>query len=181
MRTPVKLVPSALAASLLALQAGCPLLDISAEVPEVCITYSDFEVDGSVASRDVSESFTFDDLSAFRRLAELDAGVAFTRAEVRVKDGIDSLSFVEAFSASIASGDPDSPLPTLVLFDCAGDCAAAGASLSVKAADAEDALAYVQSSSLVIGVAFTGEIPRTRFTLDVDVCMKARVGYRFEP
>ena len=177
----MKLPPHALAAGLLALEAGCPLLDVEAEVPEVCLTYPDFEVDGALASSSVDESFVFDDLSRLHELADLDAGIAFTRAEVRVKNGVDSLAFVQEFRASVASGDPGSTLPTLVLFDCSGDCDSAGASLRVPASFVEDALDYVKSDSLVLDLKFVGEIPRTRFKLDVDVCMKGHVGYTVDP
>jgi hypothetical protein len=177
----MKLVNSALAASLLALQAGCPLVQVEAEVPEVCITYPDIEVDGSLASSNVNESFTFDDLARLHDLADLDAGISFTRAEVRVTSGVDSLAFVEQFRATVASGDPDSTLPTLVLFDCDGNCATAGATLSVPAKLVEDALAYVKTDSIVLDVSFAGQIPQTKFKLDVDVCMKGHASYTVDP
>jgi hypothetical protein len=178
----VKIKYPALAASLLAFEAGCPLLQIEAEVPEACLTYSDVEIDGSLAATSVDKSFTFDDLSEIHdRLAELDAGLAFTRAEVRVKDGVDNLGFVQEFHASVASGDPASTLPTLVLFDCRGDCQATGASLAVDASTVENALEYLQSSSLVLDVKFVGEIPQTMFKLDIDVCVQGHAGYTFEP
>jgi hypothetical protein len=177
----VKLKYCALAAGLLAFEAGCPLLDIEAEVPEVCLTYPDFEVDGALASSSVDQSFMFDDLSRLQEIANHDAGIAFTRAEVRVKEGVESLAFVQEFRATVASGDPESTLPTLVLFDCQGDCDTAGSSLKVPASAAEDALAYVKSNALVLDVKFVGEIPKTKFKLDLDVCMKGHAGYTFEP
>src|SRR5436190_169684 len=103
----MKLVSPALAVSLLAWQTGCPLLDVEAEVPEVCLTYPGIEVDGALAATHVDRSFTFDDLSRLHDLADLDAGISFTRAEVRVTSGVDSLGFVEQFRATVASGDPD--------------------------------------------------------------------------
>ena len=177
----MKLQYCLLATGLLAFEAGCPLLDIQADVPEVCITRPGLEIDGEFASSSINDSFEFNDLSALNDIADLDAGIAFTRAEVRVASGVESLAFVSEFRATVASGDPESTLPTLVLFDCNGDCATVGSSLTVPAAFVEDALQYVKSESLVLDVKFSGEIPKTKFVLDLDVCMKGHIGYTVEP
>lgn len=171
----------ALLAALPALLGGCPLLQVEAEVPDVCLTYAGLEIDGAAAPQSLSESFAFDDLARLRDLADLDAGIAFTRAEVRVVSGVDSLEFVRRFRATIASGDPDSKLPELELFGCDGDCAAAGATLVVPAQLARDAIEYVKTDSIILGVTFDGAIPPTKFKLDVDVCMQGHARYTVEP
>lgn len=171
----------ALAAALPPLLGGCPLLQVEAEVPDVCLTYAGLEIDGALAPQRLSQRFAFDDLARLRDVADHGAGIAFTRAEVRAAGGVDSLDFVQEFRATIASGDPDSKLPELELFGCAGDCAATGATLVVPAQLARDAIEYVQTDSIVLGVTFAGEIPRTRFQLDVDVCMAGHASYTVEP
>lgn len=171
----------ALAVGLLAFEAGCPLLNVEAEVQEVCLTYRGIEVDGAIAGTSIEQSFVLDDLSALHDLSEIDAGLQFVRGEVRVTSGVESLAFVQSFKTSVASGDADSTLPTLTLFDCEGDCQAEGSKLSVPATVQQDAMEYVKSDSLVIELAFRGEIPATTFTLEADVCLKGRIAYTLDP
>lgn len=168
--------------ALLSLSAGCPLLEIKAEVPEVCLTYRNVHVAGvSGAPTTYTNQFSFDDLSAVKDLAKLDANLEFVRAEVRATSGITSLDFVTSAHLAIASGDPSATLPTLEVLDCDGDCLTDGTTLEVPAAIQHDAVAYLETGSLVIDLSLAGKLPEQDWTMDVDLCLKGNVDYTLEP
>ena len=172
----LKLAPLAL---LLVLPA-CPLLDVEVEVGEVCMTYHDVRVDATNLGA-TSESFVIDDLSGLDDLLELDTRLELTRAEFRATSGVASLAFINRAQVTIASGDPESTLPTLDVVDCDGDCLANGTTLSVPAGAQQDATEYLRTGSLVVELDVAGELPQQEWTMDVDVCMSGRVGYTVEP
>jgi hypothetical protein len=165
----------------LALLPGCPLLDIEADVQEVCLSYPNLQVPAQAGQSSIKQSFAFDDLSKVHDLAKLDANLEFVRAEVRVTSGIDSLAFIDEVHIVVSSGDPDSTLPPLTMYDCTGNCAPDGNKLVIPAALGNDAIEYLRSDSILIDLDFRGEIPPTAWTMDVDVCMKARASYTFSP
>jgi hypothetical protein len=169
-----------LGVGLLAL-SGCPLLDVRADVPEVCLTYPNLAVTTTAGLHSLHQSFAFDDLSAVHDLANRDANLKFVRAEVRATSGIDSFAFVDAVHVVVASGDPGTTLPPLTMYDCDGDCVPTGNTLDVPAAVGNNAIAYLRANSLVIDVDFQGVIPASTWTMDVDVCMAAQAGYTVSP
>jgi|GEM_PF-1492774 len=160
---------------------GCPLLNIEAEVPEVCLSYPNLQVTNPTAQHSVKQSFVFDDLSAIHDLAKQDADLQFVRAEVRATSGVESFGFVQAVHVVVASGDPDSTLPPLTMYDCTGDCVPDGNALEIPAATGNNAIDYLRGDSVMIDLDFVGEIPAGTWTMDVDVCMKARAGYTVNP
>ena len=165
--------------ALVTLVPACPLLDVEVEAPEVCLTYPNLMVTGVGGATSLDQSFTLDDLDSIHQLTELDASVHFVRAQVRAR-GVADLGFVETTKLTVASDDPDSTLPTLTVYDCEG-CESDAAVLDVPARDQGDALAYVKGDSVVIGVAFTGEMPANDWAMDVDVCFSASAHYTLEP
>jgi hypothetical protein len=166
----------------LAMLPGCPLLDIEADVPEVCLSYPNLQISGVPAQSSIKQTFVFDDLSAVHDLTgKLDADLEFVRAEVRATSGIENFAFVQAVHVVVSSGDPDSKLPPLTMYDCDGDCAPAGNKLEIPASLAQNAIEYLKSNSIVIDLDFQGNVPESSWTMDVDVCMKARAGYSFSP
>lgn len=171
-----KLVPL----SLLIVLPACPLLDVEVEVGEVCMTHRDVRVDPTKIGV-TSESFVLDDLSALEDLLELDATLELTRAEFRATSGVSDLGFVSSAHVRMASGDSSSTLPTIDVYRCDGDCLANGTSLAVPAGAQADAAAYARTGSVVIDFDVTGELPQQEWTMDVDVCMRGRVGYTVEP
>jgi hypothetical protein len=161
---------------------GCPLLDIEADVPEVCLSYPNLQIAGVPAQSSIKQTFVFDDLSAVHDLTnKLDANLEFVRAEVRATSGIENFAFVRAVHVVVSSGDAGSTLPPLTMYDCDGDCAPEGNKLEVPASLAHDAIAYLKSDSIVIDLDFQGDVPSSSWTMDVDVCMKARASYTFSP
>jgi hypothetical protein len=180
------LAKSSTFAALLALAllpAGCPfpLLDVAADVQAVCVTYTDVQVEGVPAIagvHSVSQSFTVSDLGEITSLDKLDAQLTFVSAELHATSGISDFTFVQAANVMVASGDPTSTLPTVDVYDCTGDCAPTGSTMSVPAATEVDAAPYVHSGSVVIDVELSGNPPTTAWTMDVDVCFSAHLDYQ---
>ncbi|MEO8700835.1 MAG: hypothetical protein ABI867_12370 [Kofleriaceae bacterium] len=169
----------AMLVSAVALLGGCPLFEAEVEVGEVCMTYEDVQIDPSVAvGNTTGASFVFDDLSPIHDLLDLDANLELVRANIRPRSGIASLDFVHSAQVTLASGDPESTLPTLSVLACDGDCFAGG-TLEVPASTQQDAVEYVRSESVVIGVDLQGEIPQAAFSVDVDVCMRGTIKYDY--
>ena len=165
----------------LAMLPGCPLLNIEAEVPEVCLTYPNLQFTNPVAQASIKQSFAFDDLSAVHDIAKQHANVEFVRAEVRATSGIENFNFVKSVRLTVASGDPDSTLQPMTMYDCNGDCVPDGNALEIPAALGNDAIEYLRGDSVLIDLDFVGEIPAGTFTMDVDVCMKAKAAYTVRP
>ncbi|MCW5803716.1 MAG: hypothetical protein KIT31_15135 [Deltaproteobacteria bacterium] len=165
----------------LTLLPGCPLLAVEAEIPEVCMTYTGIEIAGVGGATSLNTEFTLDDLGGLEELTnKLDATVHFVRAEVRAR-GVSDLAFVDRATLTIASGSPDSTLPELVAYDCDGTCLPDGLRLAIPATLERDALAYVESASLLVGVEFAGQMPEDDWSFDVDVCMKGTLSYALDP
>jgi hypothetical protein len=173
---------SAALASVLVALAGCPLFEAEVEVGEVCMTYEDVVVDPSLnpVPNGAGATFTFSDLAPIHDLLDLDADLEFVRAEIRPKSGVTSLDFIQSAHVTVASGDPESTLPTLSVLDCDGNCFSDG-TLTVPAGVQHDAVDYVKSESVVVGIDFQGTLPEQAFTVDVDVCMRGKISYTYEP
>jgi hypothetical protein len=169
--------------ALVMLAGGCPLLEVDVEVPEVCVTHKDVEVAGVPAGvvTGVDETFAIDDLSAFDALLELDADAHFVSATLRASKGVATLAFIDAASVQIASNDPESTLPTRMIYACDGDCPATDGAIVIPAQDQLDALEYVRSGSLSIALQASGTLPAADWTMDVEICVAARASYAFEP
>jgi hypothetical protein len=154
---------------------GCPLVDVQADVPEVCLTYPNLQVQ-TPAVKSLSQSFVFDDLSAVHELAK-QANLELVRAELRATSGVENLAFVHAVNVVVASGDPQTTLPPLTMYNCDGDCTPDGGTLEVPAALTHNVIEYLKGDSITIDIAFSGEIPEATWTMDIDVCMKGSAGY----
>ncbi|HVV88604.1 MAG TPA: hypothetical protein VHE35_36420 [Kofleriaceae bacterium] len=180
---PSRIVHAALGLSLVMLAGGCPLFEVDADLPEVCVTHKDIAVPGvplDVAAV-IDETFTIDDLSAFDAMKELDADARFLSATVRATAGVGTLAFVESASVEIASNNPDSTLPTRVVYACNGDCTSKDNALVIPAQDQSDALDYIRSGSLSIAVQATGSMPTEDWIMDAEICVAAEGSYAYEP
>lgn len=155
----------------LAMLPGCPLADVEADVPEVCLTYPNLQVD-TPAQSSVTQSFVFDDLAKVHDLIKQDASLEFVRAEVRVTSGLDNLEFIQAVKVIVSSGDAGATLPPLTMYDCDGDCAPDGKVLELGAGQAANAIDYLKEDSIKIDLDFRGQIPAASWTMDIDVCIK---------
>jgi len=160
----------------LAMLPGCPLLEIEADVPEVCLTYPNLAVQ-TPALPSISQSFVFDDLSAVHDIVKQEASLEFVRAELRVTSGLDNLAFVHAVDIVVSSGDPDTALQSMTMYHCDGDCAPEGNAITLSADSGHNAIEYLKEDSIKIDLTFVGEIPAASWTMDIDVCLKGKAGY----
>lgn len=176
----IKSLPFSLVA--ITLLPGCPLLETEVEVSEVCLTYPNIQVDAALAgATSINSSFTFDALDAIHDLTDLDADLELVRADATLTSGVASFDFVRSAHLTIASGDPQSTLPTLALYDCDGNCLASGVTLDLTGDVRHQLVDYAKGDSIVGAIDFTGEMPATAWTMDVSVCMKGHVGVAVEP
>jgi hypothetical protein len=160
---------------------ACPLLDVQAEIQDVCMTYRGVTIPGvPVGTASIEQSFNVDDLQGAKALADANATLTFTRAEVRATSGVSDFSFVQRAELSIASGDPASTLPTLTIFDCV-DCASSTSTLDAGTATTTPVQDYMKSGSLVVTVALSGTPPVADWTADIDICMTGSVRYQVGP
>ncbi|CAN5252344.1 hypothetical protein BH11MYX1_BH11MYX1_43850 [soil metagenome] len=170
-----------LLAGLATLIPGCPLLTVQAEVQEVCLTYRGVTIPGaSVGQTSVDQSFDFNDLQGAKDLADANATLTFTRAEIRATSGVSNFQFVQKAALSIASADPSSTLPTLSIFAC-DNCGNATATLDVVNPTTAPIQDYIKSGSLVVTVELSGTPPTADWTADVDVCMTGTISYQVSP
>ncbi|MFT3698973.1 MAG: hypothetical protein QM831_37855 [Kofleriaceae bacterium] len=172
---------SLLLAGLVVFVPACPLLNVQADVQEVCLTYRGVTIPGvPLGQTNISQSFDFNDLQGAKDLADADAELTVTRAEVRAVSGVKDFTFVNTAALSIASGDPNSTLPTLEIFGC-HDCSTASTTLDVTDATTAPIQDYVKSGSLVVTIDVAGSPPATDWTVDVDICMSGKVSYSVDP
>ena len=157
--------------------SGCPLLELEADVGEVCVTYKDVAIEGVTGDR-VQHSVSANDLGKLQTFVEQDANLAFTRVALRSQS---SLAFVSAATVAVASGDPESTLPTLSIVSCDGDCLPDGATIAIPATTHHSAIDYVKTGSLVIDLDLRGQLPSGAWTADIDVCMTGNFRYTLEP
>jgi len=161
---------------------GCPLLDLEVDAQEVCLTYPNFQVPAAPTGQtSLNQSFVFDDLSAIKDITDLDASLEFVRAEIRATSGTQSFDFIHSVHIVVASGDPDSALLPMTMYNCDGDCVPDGDRLEIPAAVGADAIGYLRSNSIKIDLDFVGQVPTVAWTMDIDVCMKARASYTVSP
>jgi hypothetical protein len=161
----------------LAVLPGCPLLDVEAEVPEVCLSYPNLSVQ-TPELPSATQSFVFDDLSKVHDIVKQEANLEFVRAQIRVTSGLDNLDFIDAVNIVVSSGDPDTKLAPLTMYHCDGDCAPEGDTLTLPAGAAHNAIDYLKEDSIKIDLEFHGRIPAASWTMDIDVCMKGRAGFQ---
>ena len=176
----MKLIASAFGLAISILGTGCPLLDVSASVPEACLTYKDIQIDGVPAENAaaIHSVFTFDDLGGLKDLEKYDADLHFTRGTITGTHGVGNLAFISSAKVDIASGDPDSTLPTRTFYDCAlGNCPAEGKSMDLPVSDQDNAIAYINTGSLVVALDATGNMPTEGWTMDVELCVEGSASY----
>lgn len=158
---------------------GCPLLDIQADVPEVCLSYPNLEVTNPVPQSSAKQTFTFDDLSKVHDVLDKNADVEFVRAEIKATSGIPNFDFVQAAKVSVSA--TDGSLPAMTMYSCDGDCVPDDDTLEIPASLGNNAIEYLRKDSITIDLDFHGQIPVGTFTMDVNVCLKGSAGYQVNP
>lgn len=163
----------------LCLLPGCPLLDIQADVPEVCLSYPNLEITNPIPQSSAKQTFTFDDLSKVHDVLQKNANVEFVRAEIVASAGIENLDFVQGVKVAVSA--TDGSLPAMTMYSCDGDCVPDGNALEIPASLAGNAIEYLRKDSITIDLDFRGEIPVGTFTLDVNVCLKGSASFEVTP
>lgn len=163
----------------LALLPACPLLDVTADAQEVCLSYPNLKVPAAPAGlTDADQAFSFNDLSKIHDLTKLDANLELVRAEIHAVSGISDFSFIQAAHLSVSSGDANSTLPPVTMFNCDGDCDPNGATLEIPATEANNVVDYLRTDSIKVDVSFKGQLPNVDWMMNVDVCFKASASYK---
>ncbi len=166
-------------AALLMPLAACTLVDAHAEVEDVCVSYPGVMVPAAAAGDTlIDQSFTLDNLDEIQELTKLVSDLEFVRAEARATSGIADFDFVHAAHLDVSSSDPASPLPTLDVYDCDGDCVPAGDTLTLPSAVQASAIAYVRSGSVLVDVQMLGQPPTEAWTMDIAVCFRGQLSYQ---
>jgi hypothetical protein len=166
----VKPSPALLALALLLPLGGCPLLQIEAEVPEVCISRTDVDVPGSLGQIETHVTVKLADIEA---LDEIKAGdeLHFTSFSARPQGGGRELSGIQSAKVTLRGGG----MSPLVIFDCDGDCAAADGSISLTLSAEDNIAAYLQADDAAVEIELHGTLPLRDFKVDVNACLSAEV------
>jgi hypothetical protein len=159
--------------------AACTLVDAHADVEDVCVSYLGVKVPAAAwGATSIDQSFAVDNLGDIQNLTTLVSDLEFIRAEARATSGITDFDFVNAAHIAVSSDDPSSPLPTLDVYDCDGNCVPAGDTLTVPSAVTSSAIAYVKSGSVLVDVVMIGQPPTAAWTMDLDVCFRGQLSYQ---
>ncbi|HEX4454132.1 MAG TPA: hypothetical protein VH143_24885 [Kofleriaceae bacterium] len=165
----------------LALLPACPLLDLQADVQSACVSYSDVAVDPMPqVTGTIEKSFTVNDLDSLKQLADDGFQLSFASGDVTSATGISSFGFVKSADVAVASGDPNSTLPTLEFScsDCGGDTTELDFTpVTTGSAATVDAKPYFDSGSLIVTIGLTGMPPSVAWSMDVDVCVTGTASY----
>jgi hypothetical protein len=161
-----------LALALLLPLGGCPLLQIEAEMPEVCITRTGVTVPGSLGQVQTTVSVSLEDVDG---LDELKGGdeLRFLSFSARPQSGGDELAGLRSAAVALRTGEAS--LPALPLFSCAGDCATAEGALTLAAATDENVAAHLNASGAAVEVELEGSLPPRDFKIDVSACLAGEI------
>lgn len=168
-----------LAVALASLATGCPFLEVEAEFEDLLVTYPDVEMPAVEAdeAQHIERSFVVDDLMALEKvtqMVEVGGEIELVSADLRPTSGITDLDFVQRATITVKSGDPDSTLPPLT-YSCDGDCTAESGVLAIQSLETVNALAYLQTGSLLVEIAIDGDLPTVDWTMDVDLHFRGKV------
>jgi hypothetical protein len=147
--------------------AGCPLFSVEGEIPEMCMTFANREVEG-VFGPTLTKTFTYDEPDVFKGFADIDATLTSARARLHAVSGVDSFAFLEGVEVKIQSGG----LEPLTIVACAeGACASQTAETEMAADVPESTADYFMTGPIHVTVTLSGELPSSTWFTDVEVCV----------
>jgi hypothetical protein len=167
-------------ASLAALAGACNVTVAKAQVQvtDLCIPYNNVTIHGvSPGTTEVDHEFTYDKLAAIESLAMDIKNLQFVSLSATPIAGVTTLSFIDAADVTVASGDPSSPLPTIDVYNCDGNCVPNGNTLDVPATLSTSALAYVETGSIVVDLYVDGQLPTNDWMIDLNACFSGELDY----
>jgi hypothetical protein len=166
----VKRTPALFALALLLPLGGCPLLQIEAEVPEVCISKTDITVPGSLGQLETHVEVRLADLEALDELEQGDE-LRFTSFSARPQGGGGELSGIRAAKVTLTGAG----LPALVIFDCDGDCTADDSAMAPSLSAEDNIAAYLRAEDAAVEIELHGSLPLRDFKVDVNACLSGEV------
>ncbi|HRC58776.1 MAG: hypothetical protein IPI49_05780 [Myxococcales bacterium] len=172
--------PRALA-PLCAWLCGCTLARVEAEIDEACVLRRGIAIDSGSVLRTTVVRTTIADLATLGELLQDSDEVTFVRFEARAAVGPPNLAFLEAVQVTLASANPDSPLPQLEVLSCGGECLTADGALVTRALTQDNVVAHLREPELALELRLTGDLPTQGWALDAQVCLAARLARSFSP
>lgn len=152
---------------------GCPLLQIEADVPEVCVSRTDVEVPGALGQLQTTVKVKLSDIQG---LDELKGGdeLRFISFTAHPQDGGKEFANIQSakvtLTASKASG-----LPALEIFACSGDCTDSSGALSVKSSTDDNIADYLSDDEATAEVELHGSLPLRDFKVDINACLSGEL------
>lgn len=164
--------PALLTLALLLPLGGCPLLQLEAEVPEVCISRAGVTVPGSLAQLQTRVKIALDDVDGLDQLKGGDE-LRFLTFSARPQGGGDELTGIQAATVTLVASD--ATLPPMEIFACAGDCTTADGALALDASTDANIAAYLRAAGAAAEVELRGSLPVRDFAVDVSACLSGEV------
>ena len=156
--------------------AGCSIFSVEGEIPEVCMSFHDRQIEG-VKPGDVFErTFTGDPISALSAFVELDAEITQARATLTATDGVSDLTFLESVTVVMRpAGTPAKDASGVSLVDCGDfDCASTSMTSVLTDVPPTEALDVVAAGAVEIDVVLAGDLPQHEWVVDLEVCLSGR-------
>lgn len=161
--------PALVACALLLPLGGCPLLQIEADVPEVCISRTDVAVPGTLGQLQTAVKVQLSDIQGLDELTE-DDELHFISFSAHPQGGGQELAGIQSakvvLTASEASG-----LPPILIFSCDGDCTDASGALTVKSSTDANIADYLSDGEATAEVELRGALPLRNFNVDITACL----------
>lgn len=161
------------ACALLLPLGGCPLLQIEADVPEVCVSRTDVAVPGALGQLQTAVKVQLSSIQGLDELTE-DDELRFISFSAHPQDGGQELAGIQSakviLTASEASG-----LPPIQIFSCAGDCTDASGALTVKSSTDANIADYLRDAEAAAELQLNGSLPLRDFKVDINACLSGEL------
>jgi hypothetical protein len=156
-------------------------VDLTGELPEACLTQEALTFPGvpiSVPETRITEEFVHEDLRELQEFLgdEIESEITFLRVAFVPKSGVTDLSFIK--SIEILGNTADGGMEDVPVSACQGSaCPVGGARVFLPANDSINIRDYVKSGSMSFGMTVGGDLPKTDWSIDVDICVHGTVSY----
>lgn len=161
--------PALLALALLLPLGGCPLLQVEAEVPEVCVSRTGVTVPGSLGQVQTKVKVELADVGGLDEIRGSDE-LHFISFSAHPQGSSGELASIQSAKVTLIAGAA-SGLPALQIFACSGDCLGADGSLTVKSSTDANIADYLGDPQVSVEVELQGSLPLRDFKVDVVACL----------
>jgi len=166
----------------IAVLPACALASVDADLDEGCVNRLGIAVPAVPVTgiHTIAHEFTVDDLGGLAELAkDGDPDLHFIRFKARAVAGSPANSLAGVTAAHVALTSPG--LPSVIAYDCSGDCPVVGPVLEVPPATDAGAADYLATGSLTVAIDISGALPDRDWTMDVSVCVSGHLAYSLGP